>query len=260
MSNPDEPPGEAARSTRVTWPRCGPGWPSWSRSPPGSGCAGSGPRRSTTPRTTCPSSVPLPAFAGVTVASAGGAGMMWGPGVAKAAADVALTGSSDVLDVSPLGLDRFDENGHSRLATDPIALPFPERISSSLRSWNIALWAAAAARCRAWPGHHDVRHRDRRGWRTQQLDRFVEAGGTLVDTADVYSHGVGTDHRPLVRQPPGRRHRAGGAGHQGPLRSGDDAPNGAGLSARHLTRALDASLGGSGSIRSTCTRSTPSTR
>jgi sarcosine oxidase, subunit beta len=67
----------------------------------------------------------------VTVASAGGAGMMWGPGVARAAADVALTGSSDVLDVSPLGLDRFDEAGHSRLATDPIALPFPERITSS---------------------------------------------------------------------------------------------------------------------------------
>ena len=68
---------------------------------------------------------------GVTVASAGGAGMMWGPGVARAAADVALTGSSEVLDVSPLGLDRFDEAGHSRLATDPIALPFPERIASS---------------------------------------------------------------------------------------------------------------------------------
>ena len=68
---------------------------------------------------------------GVTVASAGGAGMMWGPGVAKAAADVALTGSSEVLDVSQLGLDRFDEAGHSRLATDPIALPFPERIASS---------------------------------------------------------------------------------------------------------------------------------
>jgi len=73
---------------------------------------------------------PAPGRPGVTVASAGGAGMMWGPGVAKAAADVALTGSSDVLDVSPLGLDRFDENGHSRLATDPIALPFPERIST----------------------------------------------------------------------------------------------------------------------------------
>ena len=48
-----------------------------------------------------------------------------------AAADVALTGSSEILDVSPLGLDRFDESGHSRLATDPIALPFPERITSS---------------------------------------------------------------------------------------------------------------------------------
>ena len=72
-----------------------------------------------------------PGLSGVTVASAAGAGMMWGPGVAKAAADVALTGSSDVLDVSPLGLDRFDERGHSRLATDPIALPFPERISIS---------------------------------------------------------------------------------------------------------------------------------
>ena len=67
----------------------------------------------------------------VTVACAGGAGMMWGPGVARAAADVALTGSSEVLDVSPLGLDRFDEAGRSRLATDPIALPFPERITSS---------------------------------------------------------------------------------------------------------------------------------
>ena len=74
---------------------------------------------------------PAPGLDRVTVASAGGAGMMWGPGVARAAADVALTGSSDVLDVSPLGLDRFDEAGHSRLATDPIALPFPERIASS---------------------------------------------------------------------------------------------------------------------------------
>jgi hypothetical protein len=27
-------------------------------------------------------------------------------------------------------LDRFDEAGRSRLASDPIALPFPERISS----------------------------------------------------------------------------------------------------------------------------------
>jgi sarcosine oxidase subunit beta len=64
-------------------------------------------------------------LSGVTVASAGGAGMMWGPAVARAAADVALTGSSDVVDTAVLGLDRFDDEGHSRLATDPIALPFP---------------------------------------------------------------------------------------------------------------------------------------
>jgi sarcosine oxidase, subunit beta len=64
-------------------------------------------------------------LSGVTVASAGGAGMMWGPAVARAAADVALTGSSDVVDTAVLGLDRFDDEGHSRLPTDPIALPFP---------------------------------------------------------------------------------------------------------------------------------------
>jgi sarcosine oxidase, subunit beta len=65
-------------------------------------------------------------LAGATVVSAGGAGMMWGPAVARAAADVALTGFSDVTDVSELGLDRFDAAGNSRLGTDPIALPFPE--------------------------------------------------------------------------------------------------------------------------------------
>jgi len=62
---------------------------------------------------------------GTVVASAGGAGMMWGPAVARAAADVALTGSSEVVDTASLGLDRFDAEGNSRLATDPIALPFP---------------------------------------------------------------------------------------------------------------------------------------
>ena len=55
-----------------------------------------------------------------------GAGMMWGPGVARAAADVALTGTSDVVDVTRLGLDRFDERGRSKLAADPVALPFPD--------------------------------------------------------------------------------------------------------------------------------------
>jgi aryl-alcohol dehydrogenase-like predicted oxidoreductase len=76
-----------------------------------------------------------------------------------------------------------------------------------------------------------------------QLDRFVEAGGTLVDTADVYSHGVSEQiigrwfasrpadvTEPVVLATKGRMPT-------------DDSPNGAGLSARHLTRALDASLG-----------------
>jgi sarcosine oxidase subunit beta len=62
---------------------------------------------------------------GVTIASAGGHGMMWGPAVARIAADLALTGTTTVVDVSQLGLDRFDAQGRSRLATDPIALPFP---------------------------------------------------------------------------------------------------------------------------------------
>ena len=62
---------------------------------------------------------------GLTVASAGGHGMMWGPGVARVAADLAVRGRTDVVDATDLGLDRFDEHGQSRLATDPIALPFP---------------------------------------------------------------------------------------------------------------------------------------
>ena len=62
---------------------------------------------------------------GVTVASAGGHGMMWGPAVARIAADLALDGKTRLVDVSQLGLDRFDARGRSRLKTDPIALPFP---------------------------------------------------------------------------------------------------------------------------------------
>jgi len=76
----------------------------------------------------------------------------------------------------------------------------------------------------------------------EQLDRFVEAGGTLVDTADTYGDGRSEEiigrwlasrpaeiTEPVVLATKGRF----------PL---DDFPNGAGLSARHLTRALDASL------------------
>jgi aryl-alcohol dehydrogenase (NADP+) len=76
----------------------------------------------------------------------------------------------------------------------------------------------------------------------RQLDRFLEAGGTLVDTANTYGAGRSEEiigrwfaSRPaeitdrVVLATKGRF----------PL---DDAPNGSGLTARHLTRALDASL------------------
>ena len=56
--------------------------------------------------------------------------MMWGPGVSRAAADLAVSGATDVVDAGLLGLDRFDEYGNSRLDPDPIALPFPERTTT----------------------------------------------------------------------------------------------------------------------------------
>ncbi len=62
---------------------------------------------------------------GVTIASPGGHGMMWGPAVARVAADLVVHGRTELIDVTELGLDRFDAKGHSRLAADPIALPFP---------------------------------------------------------------------------------------------------------------------------------------
>ena len=52
--------------------------------------------------------------------------MMWGPAVAEAAADLTLKGACDWLDLTDLGLDRFDADGNSRLAPEPISLPFPE--------------------------------------------------------------------------------------------------------------------------------------
>ena len=71
---------------------------------------------------------------GVSVASPGGHGMMWGPGVARVAADLIMRGETALIDVSELGLDRFDAEGRSRLATDPIALPFPETADDEVPS------------------------------------------------------------------------------------------------------------------------------
>jgi sarcosine oxidase, subunit beta len=61
---------------------------------------------------------------GASVASSCGHGMMWGPAVARCAADLALEGRTDVVDVSEFGMDRFDDQGRSPYL-DPVALPFP---------------------------------------------------------------------------------------------------------------------------------------
>jgi aryl-alcohol dehydrogenase (NADP+) len=74
-----------------------------------------------------------------------------------------------------------------------------------------------------------------------QLDRFVEQGGNVIDTADVYTHGAAEEilgH--WLRGRPGARDRVVIAT-KGRFPMGD-GPNDAGLSRVHLTRALDASL------------------
>jgi len=75
-----------------------------------------------------------------------------------------------------------------------------------------------------------------------QLDRFAEAGGTLVDTADVYNAGRSEEFigRWLASRPADVTERVVLATKaRFPT---DDSPNGAGLSARHLARALEGSL------------------
>jgi sarcosine oxidase subunit beta len=64
---------------------------------------------------------------GTVVASPAGHGMMWGPAVARVAADLTTTGTCEWLDLTDLGLDRFDAEGNSRVAPEPISLPFPEK-------------------------------------------------------------------------------------------------------------------------------------
>jgi sarcosine oxidase subunit beta len=66
---------------------------------------------------------------GTVVASPAGHGMMWGPAVAQVAADLTATDRCDWLDLTDLGLDRFDAEGNSRLAPEPISLPFPESVA-----------------------------------------------------------------------------------------------------------------------------------
>jgi aryl-alcohol dehydrogenase-like predicted oxidoreductase len=76
----------------------------------------------------------------------------------------------------------------------------------------------------------------------QQLDQFIDAGGTLVDTADVY--GRGTSEKIIGRwfaSRPAQVTERVVLATKGRFPLGG-APNDAGLSAVHLTRALDASL------------------
>jgi aryl-alcohol dehydrogenase-like predicted oxidoreductase len=75
-----------------------------------------------------------------------------------------------------------------------------------------------------------------------QLDAFFEAGGTLIDTADVYSHGASEEiiGRWLAKQPAEVRSQVVLAT-KGRFAMGD-GPNDVGLSRRHLRDALDASL------------------
>lgn len=72
----------------------------------------------------------------------------------------------------------------------------------------------------------------------QVLDRYLDAGGNLVDTADVYSGGASEEF--LGRLLGARRDRVVLATKAGMARSDD--PNDRGASRRHLIRALDASL------------------
>jgi sarcosine oxidase subunit beta len=65
---------------------------------------------------------------GVTIASACGHGMMWGPAVSRIATDLALIGRTDVVErPEDFRMDRFDEHGNPPYV-DPVALPFPIRV------------------------------------------------------------------------------------------------------------------------------------
>ena len=73
------------------------------------------------------------------------------------------------------------------------------------------------------------------------LDAFVEAGGTFIDTADVYSAGVSEEiiGRWLAAHPTEAQQMVVATKGRFPMGQG---PNDVGLSRRHLRTALDASL------------------
>jgi sarcosine oxidase subunit beta len=65
---------------------------------------------------------------GVSIASACGHGMMWGPAVSRTAIDLMLEGTTEVVEhAERFRMDRFDAQGRSPFV-DPVALPFPVRV------------------------------------------------------------------------------------------------------------------------------------
>lgn len=68
---------------------------------------------------------------GASVASACGHGMMWGPAVSRIAVDLAVGGSTDVVErVEDFRMDRFDDQGNPP-SVDPVALPFPVQVDEA---------------------------------------------------------------------------------------------------------------------------------
>jgi len=69
--------------------------------------------------------------AGASIASACGHGMMWGPAVSRIAVDLALDGTTDVVEAADaFRMDRFDEHGIPP-SVDPVALPFPVHVDDA---------------------------------------------------------------------------------------------------------------------------------
>jgi sarcosine oxidase subunit beta len=129
MSNPDERPGVA---TEVDWPYLRKMERRMKRAVPIARDLGIRKAWAATIEY-CPDHLPIVGpvvtddgaeLEGVTVATAVGHGMMWGPGVARIAADLAIDGKTEVTDVSGWRMDRFDEEGRSP-SYDAVALPFP---------------------------------------------------------------------------------------------------------------------------------------
>ena len=83
---------------------------------------------------------PAPGYESVFVASAGGAGMMWGPAVGRAVADVSLTGTTDVVDTDrpwprPVRRERPEQ---ARRRPDRAALPGNTGIPGTLQHEKLA--------------------------------------------------------------------------------------------------------------------------